>query len=110
MVFYSIFHANGSSKLFILSYEALTFLFFEGKKKYTIIIEFNETENVVHLGPNLEWSLVIKSFKVLLDNGDEGYGVLHFGMRYVIAPSNYPSCLVLLPKQKIRMNCDVIII
>ncbi|XP_055937267.1 putative phosphoenolpyruvate synthase isoform X2 [Argiope bruennichi] len=63
------------------NYKKLAISFDYRKKKHRSILEFNENEKIVHLGPDLEWTMTIKSFKVISDNGDEGYGVLHFGMR-----------------------------
>ncbi|GFR21935.1 hypothetical protein TNCT_648791 [Trichonephila clavata] len=58
----------------------VNFSFYYCKKKQQCTIEFISPEKQFHIGPQLEWTLHFRWFKVVFVNGDEGY-VLHLGKR-----------------------------
>ncbi|CAL1266370.1 unnamed protein product [Larinioides sclopetarius] len=82
------------------------------KKNCTGTIEFNKNENYVNLGLCLEWTMVLKSFKILLDNGDEGFGVLHLGMRSKsdVKSTFDPPPILLIDKKKSCASKNVVLL
>ncbi|GFT10397.1 hypothetical protein NPIL_125751 [Nephila pilipes] len=81
--------------------------FLLGKKKQKCTIKFIGPEKQFYIGPQLEWILRFRLFKAILDNGDEGYGVLHLGMKSaedLIHDLNAPPILL---KAKMKTSGDL---
>ncbi|PRD30108.1 UNVERIFIED_CONTAM: pps [Trichonephila clavipes] len=78
----------------------VNFSFYYCKKKQQCTIEFISPEKQFHIGPQLEWTLHFRWFKVVLDNGDEGYGVLHLGNRSIENLKNNLNAPPVLLKSK----------